>query len=249
MPRLSEDLLTALNRAVEAPRLLVASDFDGTLSEIVAQPPDARPVPGAMAALGALAELPGVTVTLVSGRAVDSLRAVSGARPPIRLIGSHGAEYGDRVIGDPDTALRDRIVAVLDTIAAETAGVTVETKPAGAALHVRNADPQAGAEALARARAAAADWDARITEGKAVLEFSVLHTDKGTAVEHLRAESGATAVIFLGDDVTDETVFETLRDADVGVKIGPGPSAAGHRVAGTAEAVAVLEAVAAARVR
>lgn len=249
MPGLPAALGSALRRAAAAPRLLVASDFDGTLSEIVAHPPDARPVPGALAALQALAGLPGVTVALVSGRAVNSLRAASGAQPPIRLIGSHGAESENGFVGELDTALRDRILQALNTIAAEHAGVTVEPKPAGAALHVRNAAPQAGADALAAARAAASEWDAKATEGKAVLEFSVLHTDKGVAVEHLRRESDSDAVIFLGDDVTDEAVLKNLGGADVGVKIGPGDTAADHRVAGTADAVAILEFVAAQRVR
>ena len=52
-------------------------------------------------------------------------------------------------------------------------------------------------------------------------------------------------MVFLGDDVTDEKAFARLRDGDVGVKVGPGPSAAQYRVGSpedVAEALAYLAA-------
>ncbi len=51
-------------------------------------------------------------------------------------------------------------------------------------------------------------WAAHATAGKAVLEFGVIVTDKGEAVDTLRAWAyHAPAVVFLGDDVTDELAF------------------------------------------
>ncbi|BBY99786.1 trehalose-phosphatase [Mycolicibacterium fallax] len=247
MPGPPAALREALSAAARSPRLLVAADFDGTLAPIVAHPPDARPAPGALAALTALAELPGVTVALVSGRALADLRLLSGARAPIRLVGSHGAEFEDGFDAAIDTALREQILAALTDIAEAAPGVTVEAKPAGAALHIRNAAPSVGAAALDRARAAARNWPAKLTAGKAVLEFSVLHTDKGAAVQRLRDELRCETVVFLGDDVTDETVFDRLGGADVGVKVGQGPTAAAHRVEDPAAVVAVLAFLRAAR--
>ena len=61
-----------------------------------------------------------------------------------------------------------------------------------------------------------------MTEGKAVLEFAVISTDKGEAVDILRDQHDASAVVFFGDDVTDEKAFRRLRDGDVGVKVGTG---------------------------
>ena len=55
-----------------------------------------------------------------------------------------------------------------------------------------------------------------------MLEFAVISTDKGEAVDVLREQTDATAVVFFGDDVTDEKAFRRMRDADVGVKVGPG---------------------------
>ena len=112
-------------------------------------------------------------------------------------------------------------------------------------LHVRNATADDGAAALTRARAAATDWPAQMTEGKEILEFAVITTDKGSAIEILRSRENSSAVVFFGDDVTDEKAFRRLRGGDVGVKVGSGDSLATFRVdtpAEVAEALAFLAA-------
>ena len=76
----------------------------------------------------------------------------------------------------------------------------------------------------------------------------MVHTDKGSAIDKLRSSTGADAVVFLGDDVTDETVFAVLGPADIGVKIGDGPSRAEFRIESPEDAVVMLEFLRAARV-
>ncbi|MDT5241019.1 MAG: trehalose 6-phosphate phosphatase [Mycobacterium sp.] len=230
MSELPSDLLRALDGAAATPRLLVASDFDGTLAPIVNNPADARPLPGAADALIALAGQPSTTVALVSGRALSTLRELSSIPPPVHLVGSHGAEFDSGFSHDIDRELLERITAELTAIAANRPGVTVEPKPASVALHVRNAGAADGRAALDAALAAAQAWDAELTEGKAVLEFAVISTDKGEAIDIIRDRDDATAVVFFGDDVTDEKAFRRMRDGDVGVKVGPGDTLARFRV-------------------
>ncbi|MDH6196325.1 trehalose 6-phosphate phosphatase [Mycobacterium frederiksbergense] len=227
---LSAELRTALTRAAQAPRLLVTSDFDGTLAPIVNNPADARPLPEAAAALVALSECPGTAAALISGRGLDVLRELSGMPATVHLVGSHGAEFNTGFAHPIDQVLLDTIAAELTSIAAERPGVAVELKPASVALHVRNAEPADAEAALAQAHQSARAWDAQLTEGKAVLEFAVITTDKGEAIDILREEHQASAVIYIGDDVTDEKAFRRLRDGDVGVKVGPGETLAAHRV-------------------
>jgi trehalose 6-phosphate phosphatase len=228
--RLPADLVRALDGAAATAHLLVASDFDGTLAPIVPNPADALPLPRAAEALLALAALPSTTVALVSGRALSTLRELSSMPPPVHLVGSHGAEFDTGFAHDIDKELLDRIIAELTAIAANRPGVTVEPKLASVALHVRNASAADGADALDEARTAARAWDAEATAGKAVLEFAVISTDKGEAIDIIRDRNGATAVVFFGDDVTDEKAFRRMRDGDVGVKVGPGDTLAGYRV-------------------
>ena len=116
----------------------------------------------------------------------------------------------------------------------------METKPASAALHVRNASPADGEAALRAAREASCGWDAHVTAGKAVLEFAVVNPDKGEAIDVLRKQESASAAVFFGDDITDEKAFCRLRDGDVGVKVGPGETAAGFRVESPRDVAAAL---------
>jgi trehalose 6-phosphate phosphatase len=241
---LPEALVAALDAAAATEHLLVASDFDGTLAPIVSNPADARALPHAAAALIALADAARTSVLLVSGRALAILRELSAMPSTVHLVGSHGAEVDTDAGGDQpngsgnvpgfanpiDTELLGRITAELTAIATGRPGVAVEAKPASVALHVRNATADDGAAALDAARAAAQSWNAELTAGKAVLEFAVVSTDKGAAIDALRDRLGATAVVFFGDDVTDEKAFRRMRQADVGVKVGPGDTLATYRV-------------------
>jgi Trehalose-6-phosphatase len=85
------------------------------------------------------------------------------------------------------------------------------------------------------------------TPGKAVLDLAVLQVNKGLALDTLRDQAEADAVLFAGDDVTDETAFARLRPGDVGVKVGDGDSLAEHRVPGPPEVGALLQRLLAAR--
>ena len=88
-------LTRTVAEVARAPRLLVGSDFDGTLSPIVGDPDDARAVAGAVEALRRLASCPGVTVLVLSGRSLRELSVLLHGIEGVRLVGSHGAEHGD----------------------------------------------------------------------------------------------------------------------------------------------------------
>jgi trehalose 6-phosphate phosphatase len=227
------DLGAAVRALARTPRLLVALDFDGVLAPIVSVPSHARPLPESAAALEELAALPDTTVALLSGRGRADLAAVSGFGGPIRLIGSHGSEFDDdaSLLDDEQRARLDQLATELRELVDGEPGVTLEPKPAGVAVHVRNAPPDVGTRVLDAVRAGPATRDGiEATPGKAVLDLSVARMDKGAALDLLRERVEAGAVLFAGDDVTDETAFARLRPGDVGVKVGPGDTAARHRV-------------------
>lgn len=239
---MSEDLRAALARLAGLPRLLVASDYDGVLSPIVREPSKAYPLPGAMAVLDRLAALPDTTVALVSGRARRDLATVSGAPDRVLLVGSHGSEFADGVELTPAQAeLHTRVEASLRALLRDHPEVWLETKPTTVVVHTRTAPAEVKAAAQAAVRAGPATWPGvHATDGKEVIELAVVTTHKGSAVEALRGRAGADAVLFLGDDVTDENAFAVLGDQDVGIKVGPGETRAGFRVDDPQAAVRVL---------
>ena len=251
---IGDDLRAALSAAASADTLLLASDYDGCIAPIVSRPQDAAPNPASIAAIRAAADLPQTGAAVVSGRALADLSALSGlpVDGDVTLVGSHGSEFAGgfrQPVTAADQELLGRVVAAFDDIAARFPGVTVESKPVSAALHIRNASPEDAATALDLARSGPAGWPGvQVTEGKAVIELAVIETSKGHALDALRDQLGADAVIYLGDDVTDEKAFAHLSPgagengtADVGIKVGAGPTIAPYRIASPDEVAAVLE--------
>jgi trehalose-phosphatase len=99
-------------------------------------------------------------------------------------------------------------------------------------LHTRRLPADEAEMVTALALAAVAQVpDVHVTRGKQVVEVAVTRASKGAAISRLRDHLAVSAVVYLGDDVTDETVFELLRDGDVGVKVGDGQTAARYRIA------------------
>lgn len=151
----------------------------------------------------------------------------------MHLVGSHGSEFNADFLDAVDEsarALLGDLEQAMAALAARYPGASIETKPVSVAFHVRNAAPEHAQEALDAALAAVDGWEVHVTEGKAVREFAVIDTDKGEALEVLRAQGEADAVVFFGDDVTDEKAFGRLGDGDVGVKVGDGTTRAAYRV-------------------
>lgn len=229
-------LTAALQRAADADVLLVASDYDGTLSPIVAEPANAIPHAAALEAFRSLAGRRDTPCLIISGRSIDVLHHLLGVGSDIELVGNHGVATPS---GKDARARIEALSAALDDVAHEVEGVLVERKPTGAALHYRHASQKE--EAADRARAVAHRFSARIIEGKAVVEMSIGHGDKGTALEAARRRSGADCVVFVGDDLTDELAFATLTDTDVGIKVGTGETLARHRVDDPDGVAGVLE--------
>ena len=230
--------------------VLVALDFDGTLAPLQDDPSQSRILPAGVDALARLADTPGVLLALVSGRAMHDLHVLAQVPPGTFLIGSHGAErarvttFGlDRDVVQLSDEQADRL-ASLGAQAARIArgrdGVWVETKPTAVVVHTRLAERDDAQPAEQEAIALGGLLGSGVLHGKDVVEISVLRASKGEALTALRDELGAPVVLYAGDDVTDEHAFEALRDEDVTIKVGPGPTVARYRVEGPDELVAAL---------
>jgi trehalose 6-phosphate phosphatase len=247
---LAPDLVEALRRVAATEHLLVAMDFDGTMAPLVDHAGDARALPRSAAAFTALTELPRTTTALISGRALDSLRAVAFPPEKTLLIGSHGAEVwmgpGSSKL-ELDEARRELLAEVrreLEGIVEVAPGTLLEDKPAGVVLHTRLAADDVAEDAVAAARAVLQDRSGvYLKSGNRVLETSVVHSSKGEGVSFLRQATGATATVFAGDDTTDEDALARLLPGDVGVKVGLDFTQAQFRIEAPSHVSELLEAL------
>lgn len=234
-PVLAAPLVDALQRFVALPRILVAMDFDGTLAPLVDEPMEARALPGSEKLLNELSCLPDTLVALVSGRALADLIELTRLDEPVLLVGSHGVERSSEAQApSPDVTEQTRFAALdadLATVLRDHPRARVERKPHSLVLHTRGLT---GQEANAAVRAAeevvTRHTGLVVTPGKDVLELATRHVGKGVALLELAEEHCVDSVLFVGDDVTDEQAFGLLRPTDLTVKVGPGETAAQHRI-------------------
>lgn len=200
-------------------RALIAADYDGTLAPIVARPQDARPQPGALAALTALAGEVG-TLAVITGRPAPDAVALGGLEtvPGLVVLGHYGAQRwrdGELTAAPPPPAVAEARAALPGVLRAAGApeGTWVEDKAQAVAVHTRGAaDPQA---ALDRLREPLGELAARLglaaEPGRFVIELRPPGVDKGSALTGLAGERAARSVLYCGDDLGDLSAFAAVR--------------------------------------
>lgn len=194
-------------------------DIDGTLLELAPTPSEVVVPDDLSETMQGLLARTGGAMALVSGRAIDDIdRIFAPAQYP--AVGGHGAEMrlaaGDDRLPSPvppiDAHLKRRIARIADL----SPGILLEDKGYSLALHFRLAPDAEHAifAAVAQLRADLPDAPIEVLPGKAVCEIKPAGFNKASGVRALMAQSpfrGRTPV-FLGDDVTDETVFDIMPD-------------------------------------
>jgi trehalose 6-phosphate phosphatase len=201
--------------ALDPKQIALLLDFDGTLVHI-APTPDAVHVPASLCnALAGLLGATGGALALVSGRPIADLDArFSPLKLPI--VGGHGAEMrlhqGETVAAAaplPQT-LRERLAAAQ----ALDPAIVVEDKGYSLALHYRNAPAREAAlrNLIAQSLAAFPGEAVEVLPGKAMFEVKRPGVSKGESVRRLltQAPFAGRKPVFIGDDVTDESVFAVL---------------------------------------
>jgi trehalose 6-phosphate phosphatase len=213
----------------EPERALVALDFDGTLSPIVADPEAARAHPDALPALRRLAPRVG-TAAILTGRPAEVVvrnGGFSGAAglDGLIVLGHYGAERWDastgRVTAEPPppgvAAVRTGLPELLKELpdgSAAPEGTWIEDKGRSLAVHTRRtADPDAALTLLRAPLTALAERSGLIVEpGHYVLELRPPGVDKGSALRGLARERGARGVLYAGDDLGDLPAFRAAHD-------------------------------------
>ncbi|MFI4930353.1 MAG: trehalose-phosphatase [Burkholderiales bacterium] len=228
---------------VVARQPLLAFDFDGTLAPIVARPSQARVPVTTLRRLHRLTQQ--LPLAVISGRTVADLRRRLGFEPA-HVVGNHGAE--DPQQGQPQEwqaaldGLRDRLRGAGAEL--QGAGVSVEDKGASLALHYRQATDRGAAIELIDRLLNPIDPGLHVFGGKMVANVvSAAADDKAAALRRLARRTDARAVLYLGDDVNDESVFAAREPTWLTVRVGTDhrESAARYFISGPREVPRLLD--------
>jgi trehalose 6-phosphate phosphatase len=234
-----------LNIPTDPPRLPSSAglflDFDGTLVPLAPRPQDVAVAAWIVPTLESLRRDLQGALAIVSGR---PLSAIDLFLRPLVLpgAGTHGVERRNASghVELHESELPPNVVSCASRLAASHAGLVLEVKTSGLALHFR-LNPELGAmcrqvlaEALAGAPGAALEWE--LLDGHCVYELKQRAVSKGRAVRAYLAEPpfAGRLPVFVGDDVTDEDGIRAVQSAGgFGIRVGAGQSQARYRLADT----------------
>jgi len=188
--------------------LILVTDFDGTLAEVVPDPTAARARPEALEALQELVMLLADVIVLSSRplSQLESLVPISG----VRLIGDSG-------LAPPRHAQKE----ALDRFNAEAArllqgipGAWIEAKPASTAVHFRNTE-MGGERMLVLLRPLLDGARLAAALGRKVVEVHTPKAGKGSALAALLPGEDPGGVVCFGDDENDRSLFEYVSALDI----------------------------------
>lgn len=233
----ASEVAAALDALAAAPGpLLVVVDFDGTLAVGARDPAIAFIEPVAQRGLRALArvaaERPGrVHVAVLTGRVVADVATrvrVGG----VEYLGDHGLEHGTlarggraehlRVVTDPAFDAHRHPAAILARGVNDELGAPpwlfVERKGPSVAFHVRQADDVTAARAAVvaaiatvEAREGLLDHGLAHYRGRSVVDLRPAGAGgKREAVERLIDRNRPSAIVVLGDELSDVDAFEAV---------------------------------------
>lgn len=234
-----EHLLSVWTEVAEqlknARRILLLTDYDGTLTPIVERPELANLPEGTRLILRALAREHYFEVGVISGRALSDLKEKVGITGII-YAGNHGLEIegpGIEFVNPLAEEIRPflRLMHyVLNRALSTFRGVLVEDKGLSLTVHYRLVERHKTKEVENIVQkvvgGAEANGSVKLTSGKEVWEVRpAVNWDKGKAIKTLMKRYGkggnrsGLLPIYMGDDLTDEDGFRVIADYGKGISV------------------------------
>jgi trehalose 6-phosphate synthase/phosphatase len=224
-PQLKEDIAALYNKAKNR---YIFLDYDGTLVGFKNNPKDARPDQALYDLLDGLSADKNTTLILISGRDKETFSEWFADRT-YTLIAEHGLwlrlpgkEWALR--SSADGSWKEVIRPILEFYVDRTPGTFIEEKNFSLVWHYRKSDPELGSmrarELKDELTSFIANHNLEILEGNKVIEIKISGVNKGTAAEERLLNIKADFILCMGDDWTDEHMFEHLPSDAYTVKVG-----------------------------
>jgi trehalose 6-phosphate phosphatase len=202
---------------------LFAFDFDGTLAKIVSVPANAKMGRETTKLLHTLNQR--TPIAIISGRGIADLKPRIGFEPRY-LVGNHGLEGTTAGPFDEDElkkicqSWKEQTLHLLPKTLF-TNGVEIEDKVFSLAIHYRSSRNKKTAKALISTAVQSITPSPRVIFGKAV--FNIVPAGgphKGVALMELMKQAGSRSAFYIGDDDTDEDVFNLHDSRVMTVRVG-----------------------------
>jgi trehalose 6-phosphate phosphatase len=223
LPSSGKALPNLVSAASELARRLdecaVLLDIDGTLLDLAPTPREVWVPPGLAKTLNRLLEKTSGALALVSGRSLNDIDLIF-APEQFPAVGGHGAEMrlttDNEAVATHAPPLDKELKRRLAAIAKLSPGILLEDKGYSLALHYRLAPHAEKAiyAAVSLIRADLPNAPIEIMPGKCVCEIKHSGFNKASGVIELMSHEPfkGRRPIFIGDDVTDESVFAIMPD-------------------------------------
>jgi trehalose 6-phosphate phosphatase len=207
-----EDFFYSLNGA-QAPLLLL--DYDGTLADFRINRFEARPWAGVRELLAVIQKDNRTRLIIITGRPAGEINPMLTLPEPVEVWGLHGAERlftdGSREMQEAPPEAREKLYELREKLRRDPFGGLFENKPNAVVMHWRGHTPRQAK--LIEQKTRTLFEPAAQVSGLSLLEFEAgvelrVGRDKGGAVEAIVTQAGRdTPVVYLGDDLTDESAF------------------------------------------
>jgi trehalose 6-phosphate synthase/phosphatase len=229
---------------------LVLLDYDGTLVNYELIPDNARLPEHLNDILIKLIDKPQTKIFIISGRSHQDIDKLLD-HLPINIIAEHGAimkeggEWKNQIIDDD--SWKKTIIPILNQITSACPKSYVEEKMFTLTWHYRNADSQRGyahsRELIRILEKTIHLYNLKILDGNKVVDILAGEIGKGKAVKNLSDENDYDFILSVGDDATDEEMFEFFRTKSNAftIKVGSGSTCAKYNLAGIREVVKLLK--------
>lgn len=233
---------------VRSTKRLLLFDYDGTLVPFTENYHDAKPPKRLLSLLTKLASDKRNDVVLISGRSSDDLGEWFGDLP-IGIVAEHGAMVKKanqkwQTIERNEATWQRAIKPELEKYAALTPKAHVETKPHTLVWHYRGSPPyysQKYVTIIKRTlKPILKTYGLGLFQGNKILEIKDPRVNKGVAVERW-VRPAYEFIMAIGDDYTDEQLFEVLRDNAYTIKVGRGLTNAKFRLPSHVEVIELLQ--------
>lgn len=240
--KMSKEILSSIvKQYTKAKKRLLFLDYDGTLAGFHKDPQKASPDEELYDLLDQLQEQENTTLFLISGRDKQTFGRWFQSKK-YNMIVEHGvwiSKNGEdfRMLEQVKGDWMGKIRPVLESFVDRTPGSFIEEKNYSLAWHYRNTDPDFGEKRATELntvlRSLIGNDDISVLNGNKVMEVKSSNVNKGRASVRMLGEDNYDFVFAIGDDWTDEFMFQELPDSAVTVKVGLKKTQAKYHVENT----------------